>query len=74
MTVKKPKHRSEAVLRLYRAQMKRNGKCYIDKPRVKVIIHNGTTVYESTDNRSAWEKKYVQYIDSINTDIKGYKA
>ncbi len=68
---KKPKHVSESVRYLYRGCGNRN---YIGKPRVKVIIHNGTTVYESANNRSAWEKKYAQYIDSINTDIKGYKV
>ena len=44
------------------------------KPKVKVFIHNGTTVYESANNIAEWEVKYAQYIDSINTDIKGQKS
>lgn len=74
LATKKTLHRSEAVLLLYAAQLKRGEKSYIDKPRVKVFMHNGTTVYETNNHRAAWEKRYAQYVDSINTNIKARKA
>lgn len=63
----KPKHRSEASRYMYEVQRKQGHKSYIDKPHVKVFIHNGTTVYETNNHRAAWEKRYAQYVDSINT-------
>lgn len=42
--------------------------------RIKVRVRNGVTIYETTDNRAAWEKRYIQYVDSLNADIKSHRC